>query len=545
MSYAQTKLKTLPANINRPSINLYAPYISGDGKTLIYLSDYTDDGHHAMNWTTKKTVSTWNDGQLVNRLINRPTLNFRGGYCLSFDGDVMMFSSLKSGLGGFDIWSSKRRGNDWEAPKNLGLPVNSKSNEGSPSLSPDGEYLFFMRCEKMKTYGGASDCKLYYSKQSYRGWSEPVELPANINTGNSQTPRLLADGETLIFSSDKMGGKGGLDLFMSKRTGENTWSDPVPFEFANTPEDDNFVSIPAKGRYMYRSIQGPRDHELVEVLIPEEFQPKSVMRIQGKITDENGEPLNAGLTIFNIDSRDRLWNESVGNKGEFAVVLNEGGSYDLSVDGGEGYMYYSKVYDLNEIGARDKQKLTIKLEPLTANKSYILPITFKPAGVETEDISIYELRRLGDFLRKQPNLKVEIGVYQMNYMEDSVKSDSDLTETRIDTIYYDEPYVERVLLTDQQDSLFIELKSQSLEQYDFIIDSMVYSYSLSADSLAIREVQLPSQASQPADSISSDSSEWVIYPPLSYLESKIYRYALTKYKLVTVYHNDRTTAQAK
>ena len=441
--YGQTKVRPLPANINRPSINLYAPFVSGDGKTIVYLSDYTDDGYHGMRWATKKTVSTWNDGQEVNKLINRPTLNFRGGYSLSFDGDMLLFTSRKSGLGGFDLWYSDRRGDDWAAPKNFGMPVNSSANEGSPMLSPDGEYLYFMRCEQMSEHKGASGCEIMVSKKSYKGWEEPVALPSNINTGNSQMPRILADGETLIFSSDQMGGKGGMDLFISTKDGDN-WSEPVALDFINTEKDDQFVSIPAKGRYLYTEIDGVKDREIAEVLIPEEFQPKKVMRIRGTVTDATtSEPLNANLTVFNVGMRDRLWNEKVGKAGEFAIVLKEGAVYDISIDVDDpGYMYFSKIYDLEEVGSRDKENLNISLKPIKKGDVYPLDILFKEHSAELSDDGIFELRRVADLMRKNSSIKVELEVMLNNYLQDSIASNPDLTEVKVDTSYQTASYKE-------------------------------------------------------------------------------------------------------
>ncbi|MBL3654679.1 TolB-like translocation protein [Fulvivirga sediminis] len=432
---SQTEVRPLPPNINRPSINLFAPFISGDGKTIVFLSDYTDDGYHGMRWATKKTVSTWNDGLEVNKLINRATLNFRGGYSLSFDGDLMIFTSRKSGLGGFDLWYSNRRGDDWEAPKNFGKPINSSTNDGCGMLSPDGEYLYFMRCDQMEAYQGASGCKLMVAKKTYNGWEEPVPLPDNINTGNSQVPRILADGETLIFSSDQMGGKGGFDLFMSRKEGDG-WSDPVPMDFINTEKDDQFISIPAKGRYMYAEIDGIKDREIAEILIPEEFQPSKVMRIRGKVTDGvTNEPLNANLTVFNVDMRDRLWNEKVGKKGEFAIVLKEGSVYDVSLDvENKGYMYFSKIYDLKEVGSRDKEILNISLEPMKAGSQYPLDVLFEENSAVLDEDGVFELRRVADLLRKNGEMKVEIEVVSNNYQEDSVASEM-LTEVKMDTTY--------------------------------------------------------------------------------------------------------------
>ncbi|ELR70725.1 hypothetical protein C900_03498 [Fulvivirga imtechensis AK7] len=473
---AQDELRKLPSNINRASINLYAPFISGDGQTLVYLSDYTDDGHHSMRWTTKKTVSTWNDELEITKLINRPTLNYRGGYSLSFDGNMLLFTSRKSGLGGFDLWYSNRRGNDWEAPGNFGMPVNSRENEGAPMLSPDGEYLYFMRCEKMSEYGGASGCRILVSKKTYNGWGEPKELPANINTGNSQTPRILADGETMIFASDKFGGKGGLDLFMTSRMGE-TWTDPIPMEFINTEKDDQFVSIPAKGRYLFAAKQGTRNSELVQILIPEDFQPKKVMRIQGTVTGASEVPLNANLTVFNINERDRLWNEKTGPKGEFAIVLKEGAAYDVAVDLDDpSYMYFSKIYNLKEeIGARDKEILKIQLMPIQKGAVYELPITFESNSSEIDDISTFELRRISDLLRKNPYMAIEIAVHQNSYREDSIQSSPDLTEVVIDSIF---SQVERPILS--RDSLETSYDSMAGDDVDSL-EMVDYDEELVAD----------------------------------------------------------------
>ncbi len=504
---AQSKVRVLPANVNKSSLNLYAPAISGDGKTIVYLSDYTDDGHHSMYFTTKKSVSSWNEPAEITKLVNRPTLNYRGGYCLSFDGDMLVFTSRKSGLGGFELWYSYRNGANWSSPSNFGRPINSASNEGTPSLSPDGDYLYFMRCDQMTEYKGATGCKLYVAKKKFGKWGTPVELPSNINTGNSQNPKIMADGETLIFSSDQFGGKGGLDLYMSKKEGES-WSKPVPMDFMNTDKDDQFISIPAKGRYLYTSQHSGRDYDLVQLLIPEEFRPKKVMRIQGKVTDVvTGEPVNAKLIVFNVDLRDRIWNDNIGEAGEFALVLNEGNTYDLSVNHPDAsYKYYSKVYSLDDIG-RDKEQLNIQLEPLTSEKEYVSDVLFEQHTSNLADGSIYELRRLADMVRRNPNMKIEIHVTQTNYQEDSVQSNPDLTEVLIDSMI-----VERQVLVTNISDIPQNTDSLNIEEIDATVDSL-NSMSYSKDSTVVEQAE--------------------IYETVEELQ------------ITYTYHNDRTMSQAE
>lgn len=431
----QTEVRPLPININRPSMNLFAPYISGDGETLVYLSDYADDGHHTMYWTTRKGISEWHDGREINKLVNRPTLNFRGGYSLSFDGDILYFTSRKTGIGGFDIWYSRRSGNDWTAPKNLGKPVNSALHDGSPSITPDGDYLYFMRCQSMSEYGGAEDCKLMVSKRSVRGWSDPEELPSNVNTGNSQSPRILADKRTLIFSSDKMGGMGELDLFVTKQT-ESGWSDPIPLAYINTPYKDAFVSVTAKGRYLLASVKGSRDFQLVEQLIPENLQPARVMRIKGTVTQKNGPVKDAAFVVFDLKKRSRLYQEEINSQGEFSFVLPEGSDYDVSFTSSDPeLLFYSKAYHLTTIGRKDKEVLNVVLPSLEKGQVLSTSMQFVKHDTILDAASDFEIRRLARLASEHPELKMNIEVIQSNYREDSIASDPDLTELRIDTLW--------------------------------------------------------------------------------------------------------------
>ncbi|MEL7001609.1 MAG: hypothetical protein AAFN93_02610 [Bacteroidota bacterium] len=478
LSHAQRAIRDLPKNINQPSVNLYAPFISGDGRSMIYLSDYTDDGHHVMYYATRKGVTSWNDGEEIDKVINRPTHNFRGGYSLNFDGSMLLYTSRKSGLGGFEIWYSEKISTGWGPPKNMGAPINSASNEGSPMISPDGQYLYFMRCESMTEYKGAKGCKLMVSKWKYNKWGEPEELPAHINTGNSQTPRILADGETLFFSSDQFGGKGYLDLYMTRKV-EDQWTEPVPLDFVNDEWNNAFVSVPSKGRYLFVDVKGARSRTLTQILIPKEFKPKGVMRIQGNVVDMSGAPVNANLTVFNIDERKRLWNEKIGNRGEFTLVLNEGASYDLSVTDGDENMYYSKIYRLDSIGPRDRQKLKVIVEPVELNRAYETPIGFELYTSELSDDSIFELRRLAGLMRKNQDMKIEIGVHLENYVRDSIQSNQDLTEIMADSIIV-EKRVPKVMDLGQDSTLSVAM--------DSVVSDSLVSDSLSTESVGLDSV---------------------------------------------------------
>ena len=252
----QAKVRRLPSIINHPSLDVSTPFISLDGNALLFIANNGQDG--ALNILYTSRESDWKEPVDLPKHLNT-RLNFFKGYTLSADGKKLYFTCAKSPvIGGYDIFSSELTGSTWSQPENLMLPINSKSNDGAPSFTGDGNTIYFMRCDKMDQ-NKASSCKIFVAKKKSNGqWEEPVELPASINTGNSQAPRIMADGETLIFSSDKITpNKGGMDLYISKLK-NGTWTNPIALDFVNTEKDDQYVSVAALGRYLLKEAPGAR-----------------------------------------------------------------------------------------------------------------------------------------------------------------------------------------------------------------------------------------------------------------------------------------------
>jgi hypothetical protein len=181
-SLGQAKTRRLPSIINHPSLNLYAPYISFDGNAILFISDDGED--HSLTVFYSSRENDWAEPVMLPKNVNH-RLVYQKGFALSADGKKMYFTSTKSHIvGGYDIMMSDVKGSNWSEPQNLAAPINSKSNEGCPSLTPDGNTIYFMRCDQMDQ-NKADRCKLFFSRKKPNGqWEEPSELPASINTGN-------------------------------------------------------------------------------------------------------------------------------------------------------------------------------------------------------------------------------------------------------------------------------------------------------------------------------------------------------------------------
>jgi hypothetical protein len=454
--FGQAAVRRLPQNINRPTINLSAPFISLDGSTLLFTSDYNGEYEPAV-FMAKKEGANWTEPKELAKHINAK-LNFQRGYTLSADGETLYLTSIKSGgVGGYDIWAGKVTGTSWGDFQNMYAPINSKLHEGTPTFSPDGMTMYFMRCQKMDLRG-AQGCKIMIAQKGANGlWQEPEELPANINTGNSQTPRISADGNILIFASDAISpSKGSFDLYVSKKINDR-WTDPQPLDFVNTPSNDQFVSSISNGRYLLKDAPGRFKTELVEFLVPEQWRPKAVMKLEGQITSADGKPLSAYISVEDLNTRSRFFTGRPDKNGYYFLYLTEGTRYELSVDPEEGhYTFFSRLFDMTEEESPLVQKVDIALKPISAGDVVELEgLEFEPHSAVLNDVG-NETRRLVRLMKSVPDRSFELQVEFEGYAEDSVQSDPDLTEIRIDTIIYQIQDIDTLGQLYSRDSTIIE-----------------------------------------------------------------------------------------
>lgn len=452
---AQVRSRKMPNNLNHPAINNYAPFISLDGNSMVYLADLAEDHEMTMAFTTRQGVN-WKDPVVLPKAVNLKQ-NFQKGYALSADGKTIYISSQRSnGMGGFDLYYSELKGLLWQDPVNMLLPANSKEHEACPSVSLDGSLFFYMRCEKMDVTS-ADGCHLLMMKKKPNGqWDNPVELPDFINTGNSQTPRIMGDGEMLIFSSNKIqGSRGGFDLYFSLYL-QGTWSRPQPLDFANTTGDDQYVSATSAGMYLLRESPGQRSSELVEYLFPPEVRPKGTLRVDGKV---NGpvDPSSAYVTVFSLDHPGPPSTTQVGKDGAFQVYLNYGGRYDLSVEpANDSYTFYSRKFDLRGENNAMVEQLEATLLPCKPGDAIVLAgLEFEALGSRLTSTSREELRRVARLIKGNPSRSFGVEVTLLGFMQDSVRSSNELTEVAYDSVRIPVTYRIDSVTTATRDSVVV------------------------------------------------------------------------------------------
>jgi WD40-like Beta Propeller Repeat len=481
LTFSQPKTRKLGTALNSASFNYQAPFVSLDGNTLIFTFDYTDDELPAP-FISVRTGVDWKEPIAIPKKITAQS--FSKASTLSPDGRTIYLTSARGGtLGGFDIWMSSFTGTSFSDPTSFGAPINSPTNEGSPTFSPDGSTLYFMRCNKM-TVTNADECKIMMSKKGANGlWGSPVELPAIINAGNSQMPRMLADGQTLLFTSNKhIPNKGGLDFYISRLV-NGEWAAPQNLDFANTASDDVFASANSLGLSLLRDAMGEKRIELVEFTFPAELKPKATTRVTGLVSGVT----DASKAIVNIVD---LWSGKIHStlrpdaKGNFVCYIPEGKDYGLFVDPPmENMGFFLKRYDYRTGKIPPNDRVSVTLKALGQGDDVELTgVSFKSFSSELETSAAPILQRIGKLIWGNASLKFEVNVTLYGLLKDSIQQ-PDLTESIADTVIFEKEFQIDSVTTETRDSIAVEYTyhNDRTERQAKAIVQFLYKQAVKAD----------------------------------------------------------------
>jgi len=179
---------------------------------------------------------------------------------LSPDDSTLYFTRRTGGIDE-DFYIAHRDSCDngaWLSAMDVGSPPNSPQQECALFISPDQHYMFFMRCENRSVNGWeAGGCDLYFTYTDPILWAQPVPFGYTINTTNFEgMPSLSSDNRELFFVSDREGGFGGKDIWVS-RFEDGLWQIPENLGPAvNTPMDETAPFIAPDNKTLYFTSNG-------------------------------------------------------------------------------------------------------------------------------------------------------------------------------------------------------------------------------------------------------------------------------------------------
>ncbi|MCP4901892.1 MAG: hypothetical protein GY906_33425 [bacterium] len=200
-------------------------------------------------------------------------------FMLAPDGETVFVASGRptdpqdAPLQNYRIWVSRRIDHDWSAPRLLPPPVNTGQHDSYPSVTADGALYFFSRRD-----GGLGLGDIYRSRAVGGNYTEVENLGEAINTPYHEVdPYIAPDESYLIFCSDRPGGYGNDDFYISFRNADGSWTEPQNMgpKF-NTPHHEYIPNVTPDGKYFFftSNPNGDRNIYWVDARVIDEFRPK-------------------------------------------------------------------------------------------------------------------------------------------------------------------------------------------------------------------------------------------------------------------------------
>ena len=222
-------------NVNDRFSN-FNPVISGDGKTMAFTSKRKF--YQAIHILRKDESDSW--GIPMNITLDLMVDGNCSTLSLSYDGTELFLFKDDNHDG--NIYVSSFNGTSWSPMKKLNENINTNYYETHACISADGRSLFFTSNRN----GGFGDLDIYLSnREPGADWGPAQNLGPAINTSfNENTPFITTDGTTLFFSSEGHNTLGGYDIFFSQKKEDNSWSKPINLGYPINTTDDNLFYFP-------------------------------------------------------------------------------------------------------------------------------------------------------------------------------------------------------------------------------------------------------------------------------------------------------------
>ncbi len=307
------------------------PVVSGDGTKMAFVTELPFyDGA----FFTEKTSDGWSYPQMITQMLGFDADVYP--VALSYDGSEMILYYDDDYIG--NLYYSRMEDGLWTPALKMGEHISTKYWESHASFSKDGQTLYFTSNRK----GGHGGLDIYLSEKQADGkWGPPVNLGTTINSRyNEECPYISEDGQVLYFSSYGHYNMGGYDIFYSRKTPQGNWAEPVNIGYPINTTDDNLYFQPFdNGNAAYYSVYSPSGigrHDIYYMNIYSVNNPR-LYYVTGNLGTEDGHMDSSQVFVYVIDteSGDTLLYTNPTEEGAFAFQLKQG-IYELQFSG-EGY----------------------------------------------------------------------------------------------------------------------------------------------------------------------------------------------------------------
>ncbi len=407
------------------------PTISADGNLLFFIRQgdpqntqyYTVPNSQDIWYSLRDTSGKWGKARHLSEKVNAS--HYNAVYWISPDlNTILLKGAFRDGqyLGMGVSMIHKLEDGSWtnaEMLKIRNFGKFSNTAQMGACMGHDGKTLIFYMTDKK----GSFDNDLYVCfAEGNDIWTAPKSLGKKINLPdyNEMSPFLAADGVTLYFSSDRPGGLGENDIWMTKRLDNSwtKWSDPVNLGAPiNTPLSEAFFTLDAGGEYAYlTSSEGAFGaSDIVRVKLLEKEKPDPVVLVSGNVYNaKTKEPLNASLVYQTLpDGTEAGTGVSSPVDGSFKMVLPYDKNYSIHASA-EKFFAVSENLNLDsliKVGYKEIHK-DLYLVPIEIGQVFRLNnVFFDFDKYDLRPESNVELDRVVAFLREYPSVEIEMSAH--------------------------------------------------------------------------------------------------------------------------------------
>jgi flagellar motor protein MotB len=451
----------------------YTPVITADESVMIFTSrregntgqktagylDQEEEFPMEDIYQSTKVNDKWSEPQNLGTPVN--TDDHDAAIALSPDGNQLFI--YKDGQQG-DIYLSKKKGLQWSAPESLGETINGpKSSEQSCSISYDGKTLYF----SSNRAGGYGGLDIWRSQLIKGKWAEPINMGPKINTKEDEdSPFIHPDGITLYYSSKGKATMGGYDIFRTTLE-KSGWSEPENLGYPiNSVQNDIYFVLSADNKHGYYAsykeggygkhdiymISMPQAEEVKEIVAaktdtkvagtkpgeaPKNLAPVTVAKTKSKLTLLKGvvtdattkQPIEATISLINNKTGQKI-SDATSNSatGAYLIILPAGKNYGITVTK-PGYLFHSENFDISDTADYQEVIRNVALNKAQVGAKIVLRnifFDFDKATLRPE--SNLEIDRLRKVMLEYPTMKIEISGHTDN--KGSADYNKKLSESR-------------------------------------------------------------------------------------------------------------------
>ncbi len=316
--------------------------------------------------------------------------------------------------GGFDY--------QWGPLTPLPASINSPDGwEAQPAFSADGTELFFaaVKAASIPDESGNPTMDLMRAERASDGSWMTAEPILDLNTAfNEKSPFLHPDGKTLYFSSDRVPGGGGYDIWYSRRQEDGSWGTPVNVGAPiNTPGDEHGLVVAADGFQAYLGSRrtGTQGLDILGLRLPPPHRATEVTIVRGSVLTPEGAPdTTVQVGLLDPESMERTYLEVNRDDGTFARAMEASEAEELVVfvEGPEtafDALLISAPEALEVPESKSAPALQLKAQPVETSAAYEMrDLLYATGSSEISTRSHPILLAFADYLNRHPSLKVSI-----------------------------------------------------------------------------------------------------------------------------------------